>query len=102
MAYTTIEADVADDALGGGINTRSNSGFRDVQRGHIRFDANYSQRAIRDFDESAKERPESESTDTGPGWKSCRQKESVISQGSTLFLQDIFFRKAGFLVSWGF
>lgn len=37
MAYTTIEADVADDALGGGINTRSHSGFRDVQWGHIRF-----------------------------------------------------------------
>jgi hypothetical protein len=31
-----------------------------------------------------------------------RAEESVISQGSTLFLQDIFFRKAGFLVSWGF
>ena len=37
MAYTTIEADVADDALGGGINTRSHSGFRYVQWGHIRF-----------------------------------------------------------------
>jgi hypothetical protein len=54
IAYTTIrtgEADVADDALGGGINTRSNSKFRDVQRGHIRFDLkasrNYSQEAIR-------------------------------------------------------
>jgi hypothetical protein len=31
-----------------------------------------------------------------------RAEESVISQGSTLFLQDIFFRKAGFFVSWGF
>src|SRR5580658_8101358 len=90
-----------------------------VQRGQIRFDGKLLAKSHSSFRMSngdrfnltqtirkerlaAKERPESESMDTGPGWKSCRQKESVISQGSTLFLQDIFFRKTGFLMSWGF
>ena len=154
MAYPTIEADVADDALGGGINTRGNSGFRDVQRGHIRFKGKpklfarsdsisrcptgtYSFEALFARSDpitrcptrtrSIEDQPEPFAAQRAIGelrnsptngkrkareqglldiWSHAgrenRAEQFVISHGSTLFLQGIFFRKDGFFYVLGF